>query len=53
VKKHWFAATQPKRMNLETNLLIGNILLSEFYGFTMFGSLNSSFELAAGYRLDG
>jgi hypothetical protein len=51
MKKHWFAATQSKRMKLETKLFIGNILLSEFYGCTVFG--NSSVGLAASYRLDG
>jgi hypothetical protein len=53
VKKHWFATSQPKRMNLETKSNIGSGRLSEFYIYSTFLILDSPFGLAAGYRLDG
>jgi hypothetical protein len=53
VMKRQFATTQPKRMNLETKLFFRNGLLLVFYGYTIFGSSDSSVGIATGYRLDG
>jgi hypothetical protein len=53
VTKHQFSTAQSKRMNLETKLFFGNVLLSIFYGCTTFGSWDSSVGVATGYRLDG